>query len=169
MDPFQPDPRLLEALAHLDPQPWTGEVWRHTFGSQPADRTNTRGARWNPAGVEALYASLDRETAVAEADHVLAVQPIPPRATRTLHRLRLSLEAVLDLRDPAALAALGVDSADITGDDYALCQAIGGAASFLEIDGLIVASARAPGSNIVVLFAGSGRIPLIEVVSTEPV
>lgn len=167
MDAFRPDPQLLEALARLDPQPWAGEVWRHTFGSQPPDRTNTRGARWNPPGVEALYASLERATAVAEADHVLAVQPIPPRVSRTIHRLRLELEAVIDLRDSAVLAELDLDPASLVGEDYALCQAIGGAAAFLEIDGLIVASARAPGSNVVVLFSGSGRIPVVEVISSE--
>ena len=94
MDPFKPDPRLLEALAHLDPQPWTGEVWRHSRQSAGGQDKHPRCAM-EPASVEALYTSLDRDTAVAEADHVLAVQPIPPRATRTLHRLRLSLEAVL--------------------------------------------------------------------------
>ena len=91
--------------------------------------------------------------------HVLAIQPISPRASRTLHRLRLTLEAVIDLRDPTVLAELDVDPASLVGDDYSLCQAIGGAAAFLEIDGLIVASARAPGANVVVLFSSSGRIP----------
>jgi RES domain-containing protein len=165
--PFSPDPRLLEALAHLEAHPWSGEVWRHTFGSQPPERTNTRGARWNPPNVEALYTSLDRSTDVAEADHILAVQPIKPRTTRTIHRLRLDLEAVIDLRDPSALASLGLDLGAITGDDCGVCQAIGGAASFLGIDGLIVASARAPGANIVVLFTGTGRFPVIEVISSE--
>lgn len=167
MEPFQPDPRLLEALAHIEVRPWSGEVWRHTFGSQPPDRTNTRGARWNPPGIEALYTSLERSTAEAEADHVLAVQPIPPRTIRTMHRLSLSLEAVLDLRDANALALLGVQVEDLMGDDFSLCQQIGGAAAFLDIDGMIVASARAPGANLVILFSGSGRIPVIEVLSSE--
>ena len=168
MEPFQPDPRLLEALAHLEVRPWSGEVWRHTFGNQPPDRTNTRGARWNPPGVEALYTSLERSTAEAEADHVLNVQPIAPRTTRTMHRLRLTLEAVLDLREANALALLGVRDEDLMSDDFALCQAIGGAAAFLDTDGMIVASARAPGANLVILFSGSGRVPEIEVLSSEP-
>lgn len=158
---------MLEAIARIAPQPWTGEVWRHTFGSQPPDRTNTRGARWNPPGVEALYASLERETALAEADHLLSVQPIPPRATRNMHRLRLSLEAMIDLRDPTVLAELGIDPVALATDDYSLCQAIGGAAAFLELDGLIVASARAPGSNVVIMFVGAGRFPGVEVLSSE--
>lgn len=169
MEPFQPDPRLLEALARIEAHPWSGQVWRHTFGSQPPDRTNTRGARWNPPGVEALYTSLERATAEAEADYVLAVQSIPPKSIRTIHRLTLSLEAVIDLRSATALALLGVQVEDLMGDDYRICQAIGGAAAFLDIDGLIVASARAPGANLVVLFLGSGRIPVIEVLSSEVV
>lgn len=51
------------------------------FGDYPPDAENTRGARWNPAGVAAIYTSLTREGVLAEAEHQIAIQPIRPRAS----------------------------------------------------------------------------------------
>jgi RES domain-containing protein len=53
------------------------------FGDYPPDAENTRGARWNPPGVAAIYTSLARDGALAEAEYQIAVQPIRPRARRT--------------------------------------------------------------------------------------
>jgi RES domain. len=50
-------------------------------------------ARWNPAGVAAIYASLTREGALAEAEHQIAIQPIRPRARRSLYPLSPRLAA----------------------------------------------------------------------------
>lgn len=79
METFEPNPNLLEALAELKPSTWSGRVWRHTFADNPPDAANGRGARWNPPGTDALYVSLERDTALAEAEHQIAVQPIRPR------------------------------------------------------------------------------------------
>ena len=97
MGPFQPEPRLLDALAALDAHEWSGEVWRHTFADYPPEKTNLRGARWNPAGVEALYASLSRDTALAEAEHQIAIQPLRPTARRRIHRLDIHVWRLIDL------------------------------------------------------------------------
>jgi hypothetical protein len=42
-----------------------------------------------PSGVAAIYTSLAREGALAEAAHQIAMQPIPPRARRTIYTLEL--------------------------------------------------------------------------------
>jgi RES domain-containing protein len=167
MDRFEPDPALLERLGRLEPRSWSGILWRHTLGSNPPERTNLRGARWNPPGVEALYTSLDRSTAVAEGDHLIASQPVRLRAKRNVYQLEVNLKALLDLTDPALLASLGVEDEALKGDDYASCQAVGGAAWFLHFDGIIVPSARSPGHNVVILFENPDDAPEIQVRHSE--
>jgi hypothetical protein len=78
---------LLGLLAEFETREWEGQVWRDTFADYPVNRTNLRGARWNPAGVEALYVSLSRETALAEAEHQFDIQPLRPTATRSISRV----------------------------------------------------------------------------------
>jgi RES domain-containing protein len=162
-----PNPVLLDRLSRLEPHAWSGTVWRHTFADNPPETTNTRGARWNPRGVEVLYTSLDRSTAIAEADHLIAIQPVRPRAKRTIHRLEIGLGSLLDLTDRAILASLGVDDEALSGDDHSRCQAVGGAAAFLHFDGILVPSARSPGRNVVILFEGSRPLPRLRVVESE--
>lgn len=167
MDQFAPDRQLLDQLARLGTRPWSGTVWRCTFADNPPDRANVRGARWNPPGLEALYASLERATALAESDHLIAVQPLQPRTRRTLHHLRIELRHVIDLSDRRLLASLGVDEDALSADDYRACQALGGAAAFLHIDGLVVPSARHAGENVVVFFTGGTETPAVHVLGSE--
>ena len=174
-DRDRPDPdrllseRLLsERLAEFRPTPWTGEVWRHTLGTNPPDRRNTRGARWNPSGVEALYVSVDRATALAEGDYLIAAQPLRPIARRTIHRLQVSMAALVDLTEPGALERLGIDDEARSSDDHRACQSLGAAAALLGLDGLMVPSARSPGANIVILFGNPRTTPRIEVIDSEP-
>ena len=167
MDRHSPNAAIAARLAEFEANEWSGEVWRHTFANNPPERRNVRGARWNPPDLEALYVSLDRATAIAEADHLIAAQPLRPRATRTVHRLRISLGAVVDLTDPARLSSLGVDGSALASDDFVACQAVGAAAAFLRLDGIIVPSARSPGHNIVILFTGSESFAEVEVLDSE--
>jgi RES domain-containing protein len=167
MEKSAPDPILLDRLSRLEPHAWSGTVWRHTFADNPPETTNTRGARWNPPGVEVLYTSLDRSTAIAEADYLIEVQPVRPRAKRTIHRLQIGLKSLLDLTDRVLLASLGVDDEALSGDDHSRCQAIGGASALLHFDGIIVPSARSPGHNIVILFESGEPLPQVHVVESE--
>lgn len=58
-------PALLDALEAREMSDWHATAWRHVFeGTRPL-RPNERGARWNPPGTEALYCSLDADTAIA--------------------------------------------------------------------------------------------------------
>jgi RES domain-containing protein len=144
------DPDLLDTLEALGTGPFVGEVWRHMFAGLDPVRPNTRGARWNPPGVAAIYSSLERATATAEGDHVIASQPVRPRATRQVHRIAVQLAAVIDLTDRAQLAAVGVDDTALGDPDHAPCRRVGGAAYWLGADGLLVPSARASGTNLVI-------------------
>ncbi len=143
-------PELLDRLQGIDPTPWAGQAFRHMFGSYPPDAENTRGARWNPPGVAAIYTSLARDGALAEAEHQIAVQPIRPHARRTIYTLELTLAGVLDLTDPELLLSLGVGPAELEADDMTACRQVGGAAHWLEHDGLLLPSARSSDTNLVI-------------------
>jgi RES domain-containing protein len=144
------DPALLDKLEGLDLEPFAGSVWRHMFNGIDPQLPNTRGARWNPAGTAAVYLSLEADTAVAEADHSLSIQPVRPRPkSRELYKVKISLERVLDLRGPGVLHSLGIDHDALRAYPPDLCQAVGGGAAWLDVDGILVPSARAEGSNLV--------------------
>src|SRR5262245_40629402 len=131
-------PGLLDILQELAPGAWEGEVFRHMFADYPPERSNTRGARWNPAPIAAIYCSLERETALAEAEYQLSLQPIRPRAKRTLYQIKVRLERVLDLRPPQLLEKLGITLNRLGDIDVSACQRVGGAVAWLGYDGLLV-------------------------------
>lgn len=167
METFEPDPNLLEALAQLKPSTWSGRVWRHMFADNPPDKANGRGARWNPPRTDAIYVSLERETALAEAEHQIASQPIRPRAKRTMYQLDLDLSNVLDLTDATLLAGLGVDREALSREDFTECQRVGGAAAFLGHDGIVVPSGRHRGFNLIVFVANQKPDAELRVVDAE--
>lgn len=148
------DPALLDALERFDTEPWQGRVFRHMLGSAPPELANERGARWNPPGTPALYTSLTETTAKAEGDHVIAMQPVPPRATRTIYELDVSIENLLDLADAKRLTATGITEEDIESIPWEPCQRVGGAVAWLGHDGLLIPSVRdSDGSNLVIFTA----------------
>ena len=161
-------PELLDLLQAIDPAPWTGQAFRHMFGDHPPDAENTRGARWNPPGVAAIYTSLTRGGALAEAEHQIAIQPIRPRARRTVYTLEITLASVLDLTDPALLQNLGVGPAELAADDMIACRQLGGAAHWLERDGLLLPSARSSATNLVTFPAMRSRDARFEILKEEP-
>lgn len=144
------DRKTVEALEHITPHHWEGIVFRHMFASFPPERENTRGARWNPAETPAIYASLGRDVAIAEADFYIGLQPVRPMARRVLYKIEVALSSVLDLSDPATLLKVGLKVESLASIDYSKCQQIGGAAEWLDHDGLLVPSARAVGVNLVI-------------------
>jgi RES domain-containing protein len=144
------DRETIEALECLQAAPWTGVVFRHMWAEFEPERANTRGARWNPPGCAAIYASLDRETCLAEANYQLNLQPVRIRAKRSIYRIRIVLSKVLDLSDWQTLIKLGLDQDRFLSDKYEEIQKIGGAAEWMKHDGIFVPSARAVGRNLVI-------------------
>jgi RES domain-containing protein len=141
---------LLDALERAPARTFEGIAWRHMFGGKAPDTENTTGARWNPAGVAAIYLSLTRDGAIAEGDHAVAVQPLRPRARRFVYSVDLTLATVLDLSDPRHLTTTGLTMEDIASDDHTACRELGAAADWLEHDGLLVPSTRSTALTLVV-------------------
>lgn len=125
-------------------------AWRHMFGRRPPDQENSDGARWNPPGIAAIYLSRERHGAIAEGDHVIAVQPLRPRAHRVVYAVELTLGNVLDLSERIDLARTGLTDEDLADDDHTACREVGSAINWLEHDGLIVPSARSDALNLVI-------------------
>lgn len=161
------DPALLDRLEGLAARPWQGTVWRHMFADYSPDRPNTSGARWNPRGVAAIYTSLERETAIAEGDHAIAMQPLRPRAQRIVYEILIRVDAVVDISDPELLRGIGVDENDLAAVPSRACQAVGGAAAWLGLDGLLVPSARSVGANLVIFVNAQDPDAEFEVVSHQ--
>lgn len=91
----------------LDGRRFRGRLYRALNPVYAREPLSGRGAalhggRFNPRGVETLYASLDPMTALREANQVGDLQPT------TLVAYRADLGPVFDTRDERALAALGV-------------------------------------------------------------
>jgi RES domain-containing protein len=144
---------------------WEGTVWRHMFADHPPSVVNVRGARWNPPTVGAIYTSLSRETALAEADYMIAMQPLRPRAERKLYELQVTIERVVDLTDPTDLEALGVSEEALGSIDMAPCRYVGEMVNWFGFGGLIVPSARHTGSNLVIYEGNLGERFSFEIVS----
>mgnify|MGYP000970658678 CR=1 FL=1 len=97
MTPF--DPALLDALEGSEvATAVAGTVWRQILEPTSVMRPNQRGARWNPAGTEALYCSLDPDAAAAEIDNLVNSQPVPITRQRLTYAVDVRLGRVADLR-----------------------------------------------------------------------
>jgi RES domain-containing protein len=101
-------PEMLDALQAAVLPAWTGTVYRHMFGSHPPDRSNTAGARWNGPTLGAIYTSCERETALAEAEYYISLQPLRPKAIRMLYTIEVSLGSVIDLTATGLLSQFGI-------------------------------------------------------------
>jgi RES domain-containing protein len=143
-------PELLDKLPSFELGRWEGVVYRHMLGGYPPERPNTRGARWNPPQVAAIYTSLDRATALAEAEYRLGLEPFRLRTERKIYTISVKLHEVLDLGRRDVLESLGIKRSDLEGLDFSGCQKVGGAAQWLGYDGLLVPSARSAGINLVI-------------------
>lgn len=163
---------------------WDGEVWRVHSRRYRADDPGgalkisgryNRGLDQHPASEvwPALYTSVSDNVCTWEMlRHFPWGDPIEAHAKLAnvvYTRLRLTLHAVVDLRDPTAA---GLDVADLCRDgDYRLTQAIGAAALAAGLEALLVPSATGiglPGTNynVVVLTANLHRASRLHVLET---
>lgn len=146
------DRALLDALEALSPEAFEGEVWRITREGRDPLISSTADGRWSASGeLAVLYTSLEREGALAEIGYRLSLEPVwPSRVEHQLHLIAARTERSLRFADVKALSDLGVDPSKYGSFDYVVTQAIAAASYFLEYDSLIVPSARAPNSNLVI-------------------
>lgn len=127
------------------------------------------GGRWNPVGLEAIYASLDVITATHEAYQNFQAFGFPlttiePRVTAGG---KVSLAKVLDLTDAKVRSKLGFSLKELVEEDWkaiqaigeeSWTQAIGRGAQAAGFKALIVPSARyKPGRNMVAFGGKLGK------------
>jgi len=155
------DPVFLDALEETVVK-WEGRVWRQVFEGSDPFRENTRGARWNPPEVAALYCSLSAEGAAREIDHIIALQSIEIKRRRITHELDVHLGRVADLRHLAPLYPFEIDVESVTSPSWDVPQEIGSAASWLECGGLLVPSARHGSANLVIFINNLAHDDLVE-------
>jgi RES domain-containing protein len=160
-------PEMLDILQSAAASAWNGTVYRHMFGSHSPARTNTEGARWNAPGLAAIYASCERETALAEADYYVSLQPLPPSVKRTLFTIRVGLKNVIDLTAAELLPRLGITDDVLSSIDHIPCRTIGAAVNWLGHDGLLVPSARRRGGTNLVIFQQDIATSVFEVIDDE--
>jgi hypothetical protein len=147
------DRSVLDTLEAIDPKPFTGEVWRVTRKGRDPLRGSTANGRWSPSGgeFEVLYASLERDGALAEIGYRLSLEPVwPSRIEHEIHLIAVETEQTLSFANLESLTPFGVDVARYHTFEYQATQAIAAAAYFLEFDSLIVPSARFSCANLVI-------------------
>ncbi|MCO5730962.1 RES family NAD+ phosphorylase [Rhizobium sp. SSA_523] len=167
------DSALIDALDALPPRSFSGTVWRVASETRDPCQCSASGGRWDDKTFDVLYTSLEKEGALAEMYfHLLRGQPVFPSKVRfKLYELHVELSQVLDLGSLDDLTALGLDPArykqlsyEERVAEYPRSQEIAEVAHFLDIDGLMVPSARRACSNLVV-FCDRSRPDAIEIVN----
>lgn len=155
------DQRLLDALERVEHSPYSGTVWRSVREGFDPLVCSWAGGRWDDGTLDVLYTSETREAAIAERRfHLYQGQPFPPSKVRyELFELAVSLEAVVRFPNLEALSAIGFDAAPYghlsyleRRREYPRSQEIAETCAFLGADGLLVPSARHPGSNNLIIF-----------------
>ena len=159
------DPDLLDALEAIEPVSLSGSVWRVTWATRDPLAGGTGGGRWHPPNdFEVLYTSLEHDVAMAEIYHHLSRAPVFSTSHVKVSQLRVAAERILVFKDVESLGPLGVDPESFRRGDYTRTREIGSAARFLDLEGIVVPSARWPGSNLVLFL---DRMTARDVLSVE--
>jgi RES domain len=173
------DPELLDRLASLEQSQFLGEVWRATRQGQNPTAFSYNGGRWAPPSsyqsVPTLYTSLTRQGAIAEMTSWLNLLVPRPSKPITVHRLQVTASQVVSLT-MQIIGQLGVDTKNYAERNYVAMfetppsrtQEVGAALSFLEIDGVLVPSARAGTQNLVLYDNANNRVE-VDVLESETV
>ena len=115
------------------------------------------GGRYHDPGVAGvLYTATDRAAAIAEVVRGLRARGIDPHSFGLqdwwVYELRISVDRVLDVADPANLPEVNVSASTLVADDTAATRRIGRQARDAGFQALLAPSAAAHGSNNLVLF-----------------
>ena len=162
-------PEMLDLLQSAAVSKWDGTVYRHMFGSHAPVRVNMTGARWNEPNLAAIYASCERETALAEAEYYINMEPRRPRSKRTIFTIHVSLRKVIDLTAAGLLAQLDITDDVLAAIDHTPCRTVGGAVNWLGYNGLLVPSARRRGGTNLVIYQQDLSTDAFEITSQEEI
>jgi len=86
---------------------------------------------------------------------------------RDLHVIELSDVQVLDLTGEGSLRRVGLSMDDVQSDDRAACQAVGEAAHYLAMQGILAPSATSAGI-VLALFQPALKRGQLRVLETQP-
>ena len=143
------DRELLDAIEALDPEEFSGKVWRTTWETREPLVGGDAGGRWHPQNsFEALYTSLDPNGSLTEVYYHLSRAPVVSSAEMRLFQLSVKTKRTLRL-NKELLLKLGIDEAEFQSMNYTRSQEIGAAAYLLEFDSLLVPSARSQHANFI--------------------
>lgn len=147
------DEGVVQTVNDLGTRIWSGTAYRSaTSGRDPMSGAGARlmGGRWNPKGLfSTIYLAQPLATCAGEFDRTSEASGIDPmvrlRAAYELHTFECVDLELLDLRSEDDLQYVGLTLDDISDDDKTACQAVGHAAWFLEMDGVVAPSATGAG------------------------
>ncbi len=153
MDPTR-DPSILAKLSHrrISGVFWHQGSTRHSLASF-ADPAISDGRYHRRGGPGVWYASDQEQAAWAELfRHFLEVGVDPFEVRRLTGKVTVTDLEVLDLTDSDVRDYLGVELADLEGDDYATTQHLAASAAAAGFGGVLAASAALPGRKTLVVF-----------------
>jgi RES domain-containing protein len=162
------DLTLLDQIDALARSRFVGTIWRLVREGRDPFQGGPSISRWCNGEFDVLYASLERDGAIAELHALLDLQPVfPSKIVFRVYRLKVSVEQALDLTDFSVLSKLGVDISRYQDRNYAAMKGIADVAHFLGCDALLAPSARWPCMNAV-LFTDRIQPANLSVEATEP-
>lgn len=147
---------LVERVEALGSGPFHGRAWRHVRPEYPplsGEGARAVGGRWNPPGsFSTLYLGLDVGVVTAEFYRHLARQGLRAEDAlpRVMYQYEVRLSRIVDLRSPESWPDLGLTADRIRGPDQRPCQAVGDAAHYLGIEGLLAPSAAGVGEVLAI-------------------
>lgn len=133
---------------------WSETCYRYTGAHRDAlsgEGARRFGGRWNPPLLfPAIYLADSAQACMVEVERAAQAASTTAEkmleAAYRLHTIDVTDLAVLDLTTPQAREAVGLENDDIYGDDWSGCQAVGHAAWFLHMQGVLVPAAGGVGS-----------------------
>ncbi len=162
------DLQLLDAVDAFPRETLDVQVWRVVREGRDPTLGAASVSRWCNGTFDVLYASLERDGALAEIHALLSLQPVFPSRIRWFaHKLKVSCAQAIRFADLLALSRLGVDADRYSGREYSRTQPIADAAYFLGFDALLAPSARWRCPNLA-LFTSRIAPEHIELATTEP-
>lgn len=147
-------------LGDIEPRLLSRVVWRQTrprSGLLDVSDPAVSDARYHRVGGDgAWYASFTERGAWAEMFRHWGLDEVSPfEVRRRVGRARVADLAVLDLTDPVVRDALGIEDAELTGNDWSGCQRLATDARAAGFEGLLAPSGALAGEVTLVVFAGA--------------
>ncbi len=147
------DEELLQRIDARGTVQWSGRCTRYTGAHRdPLSGEGARrfGGRWNPPLLfSAIYLADSAHACMVEVERAAQAASTAPEklleASYRLHTIDVTDLAILDLTAPEAREAVGLEDDDIYGNDWSACQAVGHAAWFLHVQGVLVPAAGGVG------------------------